>query len=54
MIEIYKNNPISDASKEKRKKLFSGENNAMFGKSHSKEARDKMKKAWERRKLKKI
>jgi alpha-D-ribose 1-methylphosphonate 5-triphosphate diphosphatase PhnM len=54
MIEFYKNNPISDASKEKRKKLFSGENNAMFGKSHSKEARDKMKKAWERRKLKKI
>jgi hypothetical protein len=54
MIEFYKNNPISDTTREKLKNRFSGENNAMFGKTHSKETREKMKKAWEKRKHKKI
>ena len=50
MIEYYKNNPISENTREKLKKRFSGENNAMFGKTHSEETKAKMKKSWEIRK----
>ena len=53
MKEYYKDNPISDETREKHKMLSSGENNPMFGKTHSDDTRRKMKDAWVKRKKKK-
>jgi len=52
MKEYYKNNPVSNEIKEKHRKLSSGKNNPMFGKTHNNETRQKMKLAWEKRKNK--
>jgi hypothetical protein len=52
MIEFYKKNPISEETREKLKKVNSGENNGMFGKKHSEETRQKLKLAWAKRKEK--
>lgn len=54
MKEYYKNNPVSEEVKEKHRKLSSGENNPMFGKTHSEETREKLRLAWERRKNKQL
>lgn len=50
MVEYYKNNPVSEETKEKHSELSSGENNPMFGKKHNEETRQKMKLAWAKRK----
>jgi hypothetical protein len=50
MIEFYKKNPISEETRNKLKKVNSGENNNMFGKKHNEEARKKMRLAWQKRK----
>ena len=52
MIEFYKKNPISEETREKLKKVNAGENNNMFGKTHSESTREKMKLAWAKRKEK--
>jgi hypothetical protein len=52
MIEYYKNNPISEETKEKLKNKNVGELNAMFGKQHSESAKEKMRLAWKKRKEK--
>lgn len=49
MLEYYKNNPVSEETKQKIKSKTSGENNPMFGKEHSSETKEKMKLAWEKR-----
>ncbi len=49
MKEYYKNNPISEETREKHSELSSGESNGMFGKKHSEETKEKMKLAWEKR-----
>jgi hypothetical protein len=49
MFEYYKNNPVSEETKQKIKDKNSGENNPMFGKVHSSETKAKMKLAWEKR-----
>jgi hypothetical protein len=54
MIEFYKKNPISEETRNKLKKVNSGENNNMFGKKHNEETREKMRLAWQKRKEKKI
>jgi hypothetical protein len=50
MIEFYEKNQISEETREKLKLINSGENNNMFGKTHSESAREKMKLAWIKRK----
>jgi len=54
MIEFYKNNPISEETRNKLKELNSGKNNRMFGKKHKPEAKEKMRLAWQKRKQKNI
>ena len=54
MIEFYKTNPISEETRNKLKKINSGENNNMFGKTHKESTREKMRLAWEKRKQKKL
>ena len=54
MIEFYKNNPVSEETRNKLKELNSGKNNKMFGKKHNQKAKEKMKLAWQKRKEKKI
>ncbi len=53
MIEYYKNNPISEETREKLSKVNSGENNNMFGKKHNEATKEKMKLAWVKRKQRK-
>jgi hypothetical protein len=50
MIEFYKNNPISEETRNKLKEINSGKNNKMFGKKHNQETKEKMKLAWLKRK----
>jgi hypothetical protein len=50
MVEFYEQNPISDETREKLRLINSGENNNMFGKTHSDSTREKMKLAWAKRK----
>lgn len=54
MKEYYKNNPISEETRQKLSEINSGENNNMFGKKHNEETRQKMKLAWEKRRAKKL
>jgi len=54
MKQYYKNNPISEETKKKLSDINSGENNKMFNKKHSESTKQKMKLAWEKRKLKKM
>jgi hypothetical protein len=54
MIEFYKSNPISEETRNKLKKINSGENNNMFGKTHKETTKEKMRLAWEKRKQKKL
>lgn len=54
MIEYYKNNPVSEETRNKLKELNSGKNNKMYGKKHNDSAKEKMKLAWLRRREKKI
>lgn len=50
MKEYYKNNPVSEETREKYRERSAGRNNPMFGKIHSEETKEKMRLAWERRK----
>ena len=50
MVKFYEQNPISDETREKLRLINSGENNNMFGKTHSDSTREKMKLAWAKRK----
>jgi hypothetical protein len=52
MIDFYKNNKISEETRNKLKEINSGENNNMFGKKHNESAKEKMKLAWIKRKEK--
>ncbi len=49
MVEYYKNNPVSEETREKHSELSSGENNPMFGKKHSDATKEKLKAAWVKR-----
>lgn len=53
MIEYYKNNPVSEETKNKKREIFKGEKNPMFNKKHNDLTKAKMKLAWEKRKNKK-
>jgi hypothetical protein len=50
MKEVHKLNPISEETREKHRIKSTGENNPMYGKSHSEESKQKMKMAWQKRK----
>jgi hypothetical protein len=52
MKEYYKKNPISEETRNKHRQLSKGENNGMYGKTHNKSTREKMKLAWAKRKEK--
>lgn len=50
MKEVYKQNPITEETREKLKRRSRGSNNGMYGKKHSKETKKKLKLAWLKRK----
>lgn len=50
MKDYYKENPVSEETKQKHRILSSGENNGMFGKKDNDLTKEKMKLAWEKRK----
>jgi hypothetical protein len=52
MKDYYKNNPVSEETKTKKKETSKGDRNGMFGKTHNESTREKMKLAWEKRKQK--
>jgi hypothetical protein len=52
MKDYYKNNPVSEETKTKKKETSKGDRNGMFGKIHNESTREKMKLAWEKRKQK--
>lgn len=54
MIDYYKQNPISEETKQKHSENSKGSNNPMFGKKQSEESRKKMREAWARRKAAKL
>jgi hypothetical protein len=54
MIDFYKNNPVSEETRNKLKELNSGKNNNMYGKKHNGITKEKMKLAWLKRKQKNI
>ena len=49
MKEVHKLNPISEETRRKHREKSKGVNNNMFGKKHSKLAREKMRLAWVKR-----
>lgn len=51
--EFYRNGGLSPEQRAKHKLAVAGENNGMYGKTHSEESRQKMKDAWARRKERK-
>ena len=54
MKEYHKHNPYKEETRKKWSEARKGSGNNMYGKNHSKEAREKMKLAWQKRKQKKI
>jgi hypothetical protein len=52
MEEYYKNNPVSEETKNKKRELSKGDRNGMYGKTHNESTREKMRLAWEKRKQK--
>lgn len=52
MQEYYKNNPVSEETKNKKRELSKGDRNGMHGKTHNESTREKMRLAWEKRKQK--
>ena len=54
MIDYYKQNPISEETKQKHRENNKGDNNPMFGRKQSEETRKKMSEAWARRKAAKL
>jgi hypothetical protein len=52
MKEVHKLNPISEETRQKHREKSKGANNGMFGKTHNKVTREKMKLAWQKRKEK--
>lgn len=52
MQEYYKNNPVSEETKNKKRELLKGDRNGMHGKTHNESTREKMRLAWEKRKQK--
>jgi ribonuclease HII len=54
MIDYYKQNPISEETKQKHRENSKGNNNPMFGKKQPEESRKKMREAWDRRRAAKL
>ena len=52
MKTYYSDNPVSKETREKKCENSKGDKNPMFGKTHTQDTRDKMRKAWEVRKKK--
>ena len=53
MKQYYKENPVSQKTKDLKKEQNSGSTNPMFGKKHSEKTKEKMRQAWAKRKKEK-
>lgn len=53
MKNYFKDNPVSESTRQKHREKSAGCNNGMFGKTHSEATREKLRLAWQKRKERK-